>query len=156
MYSVIAVGAVYCRRTIKGVAMCRLIEKLDQRQFTGYKVAVKKGNKYYSPAMGCEYKVGEVERVDHQRNLTTHFASDILLNCYVPEMIGRTSVFKRMRSAVWLRNILSRCLLDGASAVILKMTVTDYLMSGYYGDPWDPVVAGRRIKKIVEVSNAED
>ena len=43
--------------------MCNLEKKSKKRQVTGYKIAVKRNGKYYSPATGVEYRPGPVSQV---------------------------------------------------------------------------------------------
>ena len=40
--------------------MCKLIRKTKRKSFTGYKIALKIGGKYYSPFSGITYKPGPV------------------------------------------------------------------------------------------------
>ena len=58
--------------------MCTIYTKITNKSLirkglTGYKIAVKKDNRYYSPVTGIEYKIGEIEQPKLSDDLS-HFA----------------------------------------------------------------------------------
>ena len=143
--------------------MCELSSVLEvsQKPFIGYKVALqhKRSKKYYSPAMGCEYKVGPVPVVNEQKCLTNYFRDDILsdeFNLFKKNMVGRTAVFESLDVAEELKYVMGDVAYYGVEededydVVILKMTISGKLMRGYYtiGLVKSDVVAGRHIDKI--------
>lgn len=92
--------------------MCILIDRINNKTVTGYKVAIKKGKKYYSLATGVEYKVGKVIKPRKFKLLSSYFSSHfdnyitknlrrVQLDRYSLIRInyfGFTSVFKYLRS----------------------------------------------------------
>lgn len=47
--------------------MCIIEGKISEQQVTGYKIALKEGNKFCSPITGIEYKPGNVEIPTHYK-----------------------------------------------------------------------------------------
>lgn len=129
--------------------MCQLSDTpLKRKQFTGYKVAVKKNGKYYSPAMGFEYKVGKVPKIRKQKRIGNYFNDCILnkseLSPFKENMVGRTSVFV-IKDCRKIR-ILKKGIKDN---VILKITIKKDLLKGFYDGC--SVIAGKEITKITEI-----
>jgi len=134
--------------------MCQLIKNVNKRTFTGYKVAIKspRSGKYRSASMGFEYKLGDVPIPKKQRNLTGHFASDILIGSYFSNMMtGRTCVFARLEGASELYHSIMRCLkyTKSQKVVLLKMKISKNIMIGNYNDY--VVYAGKKILSFKEI-----
>ena len=137
--------------------MCKLTKKLTSESYKGYKIAIKKGDKYFSPATGVEYRVGRV------RKATTSLAialfsflcqeREILRKSgrfYDKNMIGRTGVFRKKTDAEELiRNwrLGSPC----SVLVILRMKVGGELYGGSFAMTC-PIVAGGYIDSMKEVA----
>ena len=64
--------------------MCEFIKEIKNKtQFTGYKVAVKRNEKYYSPITGIEYKPGKVKNPGELKEAGFDFVNVThLLNLY--------------------------------------------------------------------------
>ena len=130
--------------------MCWLENKiLEEEKFIGYKVAIKRNNEYYSPAMGNKYKVGQVETVMKQQRLSQYFIEDILMESFSPGMVGRTSVFKYLNDAIEFENLMS--VYDSQEYVIIRLTLNNDLVEGKYNA--SSIVAGRNILKIEEMKS---
>lgn len=78
--------------------MCKIIDKIDLKTFTGYKVALKINDKLYSPATMVEYKVGEVPKPKVDRvDLPTSdfgFSDTLLIDMFRDNFYGKTAVYK--------------------------------------------------------------
>jgi hypothetical protein len=111
--------------------MCNITGTTRRQSVTGYKVAAKRGNGYYSMVTGIKYEIGEVKVPKRQRVLLGGFI-DTLLDpldpAHVPQYAGMTGVFARLGDARSLRAAIIEhhgyeyecCPYD---CVILKMTL---------------------------------
>jgi hypothetical protein len=135
--------------------MCDLIDKrIHSKSFTGYKRVLKIRGRYFSPAMGIEYKEGmnlpELSPGDvPQKSIYKGSAftePDLILRsiCYSELMQGRTAVYRHLEGA-WDRSCTGE--------TIIRMTISGCLLKGDYGDK--KVVAGRHIDKIEPLSEKE-
>ena len=131
--------------------MCTLTDKLDNTGgVIGYKVAAKKGDEYFSIAIGHKYDLGEVPVILDQERLSDFFSQNILdesVSCspWSSDMVGRTAVFLNKASAIeFLEALMPYPLKRGYTPVLLKMTVKGSLLFGHYM-AGDHVVAGREI-----------
>lgn len=145
----------------KTKTMCTLTKEIEQKQFTGYKVAYKNKitGKYYSPAMGIEYKPNmKIPNIKKQNRIGSFFCEDILTSPFLfkEKMVGRTAVFKSLVVAKKLyRDIHNGISFNDAQrelyeVCILEMTIKKDLMKGYYEDNGN-VVAGKIIVKLKEI-----
>jgi hypothetical protein len=136
--------------------MCVLDKVLDQKQKTGYKVAIEEDYNYYSPATGHLIKTGQVEVI---RRCSTKFQSWLGRGKYVrysrwfnENMIGRTSIFINMKDALSVANEQNS--LKPYRYIVLKCIVSNELMSGvlnqYTRNPYD-VVAGKYLKSFKKI-----
>jgi hypothetical protein len=136
--------------------MCTITTVInDKERVTGYKYALKKksNGKYYSPAIGCEYKVGRVPRCRKQKALDDGFISIILRRdgpIFNKLFYGKTSVFISYCDAynfIWNHR---RVILSGYIFVILKMTLSKNLFNGFYD--YKRLYIGEYIESIEEVA----
>lgn len=105
--------------------MCKILNKTRRKSFTGFKVAHKIGNRYYSPATGVEYKVGPVtpatgiiqSRTSGGGNWSSHILNEDS-SFFCKEMYGKTSVFKSLED---LANTIYELF---KNEVVLKMTIS--------------------------------
>ena len=103
--------------------MCEILNRTRKKVFTGFKVAHKIGNRYYSPVTGVEYKVGPVTPTTKiiRSKTSGHWSSHILDkddSFFCKEMYGKTSVFKSLEDLANIIHVLSK------KEVILKMTIS--------------------------------
>ncbi|MFW6246763.1 MAG: hypothetical protein ACOC22_01110 [bacterium] len=137
--------------------MCNLFFKMKEKEFTGYKIVVKKENgRYYSPAIGIEYTEGMTMPCINRKNalfgfFKNNFKSPMEIltgTTYRSDMQGRTSVFVHKDEAHLFYYYIVRH--DNSdNHIIVKMTISEDLMDGEYHN--FEVVAGRRIEKIEEL-----
>lgn len=132
--------------------MCYLSENLKEKKVIGYKVALKKDDKYFSPAMGFEYTVGPVPIVEKQIALTGNFSTRILEEpiTFETNMVGRTALFATIASARKFANTMLDYTPGKYIVCIITMKLEGGLMGGVYGSA--DVVAGRSILEIKEVA----
>lgn len=136
--------------------MCNLTDVYPEKSFTGYKVAIKRDGKYYSPAMGVEYKEGEDVIIPEKQKGLSFYVNDILnpeQPYYNDKMTGRTAVFLDEKTATSYRDRMESELSDYKDEVelcVIKITLSKELMSGYAIFAGE-VVAGKHIDKIEEV-----
>jgi len=131
--------------------MCILLNKLKQNQKTGYKLAIKDGNQYYSPATGTLIKIGVVKpvnKIDKSHGNTWLNGLDKSSAFYNNEMVGRTSIFINKEDAI---KIINGAILKGL--VLLKCVISTDLMDGYVTAGWAKylTIAGRNIKSFEEI-----
>lgn len=127
--------------------MCELKEEiLKLESFTGYKVAVKMNDKYYSPAMGCVYRIGKIRPIKQQRRIGNYFKARLFLSNFKPLLVGRTAVINNYDNAYWMRESIQDT--TNEKVVILKMTIADELLEGRYEGML--VIAGKRILNMEE------
>lgn len=134
--------------------MCDLINNLTEQSVTGYKVALqhKKNKRFYSSAMGFQYRRGPVPIITKQIRLCTLWRNNILssVSLYKNNMIGRTAIYENIEDAEDLaKNITSNTPLVIYDVVILKMTISNNIMEGYYA--FSEVYAGKNIVKYKKV-----
>lgn len=102
----------------------------------GYKIAVLKDGKYYSPTTGVEYKVGPVEIPDKQINSILDIVNDLLeedSTAYSPTMVGRTCVMLNFNEAKEKYEDWKRSFVGDGELVLLEMSLKEGLMFGKYG-----------------------
>ena len=139
--------------------MCKIDidSKVEEVEFTGYKVVIKKGNHYYSPATGIEYTLGSVKVPKKKgKNITSYFINvlDRKMSCYNPLMTGRTAVFKNYNAAYFLLQQIPNLqdavtkynFYDKKKLEIVKMTIRGNLKKGSYLE--SSVVVGTEIRSI--------
>lgn len=144
--------------------MCELTENLKAKSRIGYKVAVKKGGKYYSPAMGHEYKTGDVPIITEQKEMGTgFFIDDILFRNYKENMVGRSAAFVKKEDAKNLYFTIFKRIINQRNSfllklVILKVRLSKELMNGEYKFNFKfnliyhySVIAGKHMKILKEV-----
>lgn len=133
--------------------MCNLISELEEKIVTVYKVAAKKDNKYYSPALGIEYKIGKVEIPTVQNRLCKAFTDNILdthSGAYNTTMIGRTAGFKYLKDAKIKKSSWEYYgVTPSYVLVILKIQLSQELLLGNYIG--DTVYAGKEIVSMKEI-----
>ena len=137
--------------------MCTITGEFKQKSFTGYKVALKKGKSYLSPATGIRYKVGAVTIVRKKRkNSLPTFVNMLLFSnhFYNPRMVGKTGVFMtKDEGDYWLQDFgfttQPWMKSNNCKLVLLKMTISGDMLTGKYGST--PTVIGSRIDKIKEL-----
>lgn len=142
--------------------MCEITQRLNDNEIpekTGYKVAIKLEDKYFSPATGVEYKVGLVEVGDRFKHFIKHqiYRSDILIpssSAYKEEYVGQTAVFDDLARATALKIKFAEYNEYYAPSlvqhiVILKMTLSNIKFKGTYND--SSVWMGSVIKEIEEL-----
>ena len=132
--------------------MCNLVTPITKKRVTGYKIAVKKQNRYYSPIVGMIYRVGQI-KVPKKQNLYLDGFSDNLLEpqalAYRKLMVGRTSVVVGIGFA---RELISyyRKRAPLIPLVMLRMVISKEIIKGtVYGEY--PVCAGKEIVSMEEV-----
>lgn len=130
--------------------MCDLIYKCDEEEVTGYKVAVKIDDKYFSPATGLEYKVGPIPLQFKYQKHVADFVNVLDENneCYNTNMTGRTCVFRDLESAKHKQNKWY----SFYELIILKMTISNDLLSGYYST--SEVYGGKNIVSMEELNES--
>lgn len=149
--------------------MCSFDKEIKKKtQFTGYKVAVKRNGKYYSPITGIEYKPGLVKNPGILKDVDVGFEFVNVTNPYNPfyneDYIGMTAVFSSKEAAKYLYDILcepDRQIgeLSEGELVFLKMTVqkteTKNCWSGRYTvvpRSVNEVYIGPKIRSCKEIS----
>lgn len=138
--------------------MCTLTGQYEKEIIVGYKYALKKGRKYYSPATSVEYKIGDVPIPKMTKKmyepLDSSFIAFLLINsgvydnAFKSNYSGFTSVFLNKEDAISLLKD-SEGIKSGYKAVILKMTLKGDLKNGNYGIK--DIVAGKEIVSFEEV-----
>jgi len=128
--------------------MCEHLQKTDMESAIVYKVVAKRGERYFSLAMGIEYHDGEnVEIPKKQKKLSDNFNSGILTyrnQGYRPLMVGRTAGFTVLASAeVAMRGIKRLSIKRGYKIVLIRARVSVDLCVGIYG--LSTVIAGKKI-----------
>jgi hypothetical protein len=110
--------------------MCRIQSKSRAKQFSGYKVVVKKNGKYYSPSTGLKYEVGMKLPSMTKRHTNAHTKwKDPLAKdgrWYNELMQGKTGVFRTIASARWVTK-------HYPELTIIKMTVGGEMYKGSLG-----------------------
>lgn len=135
--------------------MCYFPETSEHvKSFTGYKIVAKRGNRYFSIAMGFEYvnnaDIPVVKR-ENERHLSGGFSSNLLTNHFVNEMQGRTSVFENLQECSGeYRHFNSFRKVRGYKLVIVKAKVLDAI-SGLYVS--SKIWAGKRIVILEEIKS---
>lgn len=137
--------------------MCNLIKKSEKEEFIGYKVVAKKGKKYYSIALGFEYK--QPKHVFNgirtkQKAIITCWAKILnpMSDFFSDAMVGRTAAIASFKKTMAWKNTLRFDLLKrGYDLVIVKVKLTGDLMEGNYEFPNFEVVAGRTMEILEEV-----
>ena len=151
--------------------MCENLEKTTLKTFVGFKVVGKhkKTGKYFSVFTGKPYpENGRIPKWITQKPLSGHFNSFILPGSrkkhrefmkksinhggWVSNLIGRTSAFKEYVDADYLCNKInthSNTEKD-FDFIIVKIKLTDGLMTGTYGD--SKVMVGRHMEIIKEMA----
>ena len=141
--------------------MCQLLEKVDKKSIIAYKVVVKIGNKYYSPATGIRYKRDNkhIPIVTKMNPLVDAYIDflDKDSDAYEPEMLSRTAAFLDIDDAIYERNSLDYFYSHNHSILcILQVKLSGDLMSGLYGNKSTvgnkSIVAGRQMQIIKEIS----
>jgi len=130
--------------------MCNLLEYIAESrgERNGFKVAMKRGGKYYSPAMGTQYHSGEFVTIPKkQKKLTSKFNSSVLTSGtfgYRDNMIGRSAIFTDLLDAKYNAQLIHDQKIRGYKTVVLEATVSVDVMSGHYSVD-EPVYAGKRL-----------
>lgn len=132
--------------------MCNIIRTLPEPTIqVGYKVAIKIGNRYYSPATGVRYRRGKVPKcpkrtadiMDKLYNRTAFFDVDSVLDpqsfVHNTDYNGNTAVFRDLARANSLMCNVVISSNDETVIVILVMTIMctmegDYAGFVYIGD----------------------
>lgn len=135
--------------------MCTLNKVLNDESAIVYKYAAKHNEtgRYYSPCTGIEYKNGPVEIPTVQKSIDQSYHPDIIIPgsiWYREEMVGRTAGFEDLSVAQEKARFNS--IIDGYTAVVLKIRLSKELMSGIYNWPDEYIVAGKEIEILEEVS----
>lgn len=137
--------------------MCKLTKHLLSKEVTVYKAALEsktKEDQFYSVAMGFRYEIGPVPIITIQKSLTDHFKPDLLVFNFKNNMEGRTAGFLDPKDAFYLAaSIKEGNIFRGYKCVVLKVKLTDSLMSGTYEG--DKVIAGKRILSMEEINQFE-
>lgn len=125
--------------------------KLNKETYTGYKAVIKNRRKYYSPAVGTEYKVGPVKGAKKfLANTQSDWQRADILNpeadTFVKNYFGKTAVFCKKDDA---ESTARREVDNSGKWVIVKMTISGDLRRGNLAG--DGVVVGTRIEMIEEV-----
>ena len=140
--------------------MCEFKKEItDKTQFTGYKIAIKRNGKYYSPITGIEYKPGKVTPAKKLKKVGFNFCNvtDPRNKHHIPSYEGMTAIFKDPeKNYLWFtfsarQNSLKP--LEKGTIVILKMTIqktkTKNCWIGFYAN--DSVYIGPKIRSIKEI-----
>lgn len=144
--------------------MCILTSHIDKDVIQGYKVVAKKGDNYYSLAMGFRYyESKDILHVKRQRRLCNYYLNDILKVFYIKEMIGRTACFESLPDTVeyYTRIMKSSSNKTQRQAqyqpIIVQVELSKDLMVGFLEFASHPykVYAGRRIKFLKEIQYPE-
>ena len=146
--------------------MCKTTRKLKVKQFTGYKLAYKIDDKYYSVCTGIEYKpkmkveeLGKNFKIpdflsnlyiwfrngnnqSHYNFKSKKFMALDFCHFYNIEAVGRTFVFRKKRDA--LENLTS-----ASKPIVLKMTIEDDLIGSLLSKVYR-CVGGRKIVEFKE------
>jgi hypothetical protein len=138
--------------------MCNIVGKINKRsRATVYKVACKKDGKYYSPATGIEYKLGNVTIPESQIRLTYNFIDNILKGwAFEPVMVGRTAGYIDKNDAFIHKNELLGWYRDTTfDIVVIKLVLSTGLYAGEYmvDKTLSPVILGKKIQYIKEINN---
>jgi hypothetical protein len=125
--------------------MCTIISKSKRKSFTGYKVALKINGKYYSPATGVEYVVGDVPIPER---IIEEYRDDCFVNvinpssyCHRPGYMGHTAVFIRVVDKI----MVSR----RSNAVLLKMKISGNMLNCEFRE--EDTIAGTHIDSFKEI-----
>lgn len=145
--------------------MCQLIYNEIEESAEGWKVVLKLGTKFYSPATGLCYdnyknkplpKIRKIKLLDKN---SSYFTYEILRKesqYYHANLVGRTCIFKSLMAATKLaKRVRSHWIYHNLKGDILlmKAVVSKDLMSGKYGQAY--VVAGKQISlhEIIDLPN---
>ena len=131
--------------------MCDLNKKHDGETFTGYKIVTKnESGQYISPCTGITYEVGMVsQNITRETPVIKYFTYlKCILNgyAYKENMRGRTCVFRLLEDAEFIAGCMGK---EENNLIIIKMTLSQNLMSGEYGN--FSVVGGKHIDKIEQL-----
>jgi len=125
--------------------MCTIISKSKRKSFTGYKVALKIDGKYYSPATGVEYVVGDVPIPDC---INEEYRDDWFDDVLNPEEYSHKVEYKG-HTAVFKKKIITEVVSDLSIAALLKMKISGDMLNCEYANL--KVIAGSRIDSFKEV-----
>ena len=121
------------------------LTRTSKSSITGYKIAVKLNDNYYSPATMMQYQVGEVEKpqpgdIYSYENLFQNITNNSNPN-YDPNMVNRTSVFEQLTDAQREQTKLKALLEDDLkdNLVILNMKISKTSGSHIYTGKIDGV-----------------
>jgi len=145
--------------------MCNFKEEItDKTQFTGYKVAIKRGGKYYSPITGIEYKPGLVKPALNLRKVGFNFQNVTAKDnhCHISRYYGMTAIFKDFHRAerqlafeLRTRRKIYSCILkiERGEIVMLKMTIQKTKTKNCWKGDYDysEVFIGPSIRSIKEI-----
>ena len=128
--------------------MCDHLRKITDESAIVYKIVAKRGERYFSLAMGIEYRDGEnVEIPKKQKKLSANFNNRILTSRnqgYRPLMVGRTAGFTVLASAEVTMREIKRCPIKRCYKIVLiRARVSDDLYMGIYS--LSTVMAGKRL-----------
>lgn len=134
--------------------MCNLTKEIDH-PVIGYKVAAKRGGRYYSIATGIKYG-GKVKVRRKPKQIGDFFVDVLASPFFKKEMVGRTAAFlvksyavslrRQIVEHIYMHNVLYRI---GYEIVVLKVLLSDSVMTGCYGD--GKVAAGKYMEIIEEI-----
>ena len=131
--------------------MCEIYGKLKRKTATGYKIAVEKSGKFYSPFTGIRYDTGRVPVAETARKFAIFLAPKRRLDGwahYNPKMAGKTGIITRLGDAKpvlqGFKDNYGHIL--GSRFVLLKMKISGDLHAGNY-DFLD-IIVGNTIESI--------
>lgn len=134
--------------------MCSLTSKHIKNYVHGYKVVAKYKNKYYSPAMGTQYRNDKpIEIPEVQRRLIDSYVETILHKgsyAYQEDMVGRTAIFCDKADAKKEARYQRTNLIDHDYEIkVLSARVYNDVMIGNYGSK--SIAAGCKIHFYKEI-----
>lgn len=131
--------------------MCQLtIPYKKAKIFTGYKMVLKRNNRYYSPYTGLVYYPRKIPIMKKYRtNTIDGFLSKGVLNevgrFYEKKMEGKTGVFITKSAAENFREQT-----DDTDCVLLKITIKGGLIRGIFAN--SSIIAGEYIESVKELT----
>ena len=134
--------------------MCTFNRTPTESSFVAYKIVIKIGDEYFSPATGMKYPMDNkpIPIIKERKILVDYFANVMDENspAYNPCMVGRTSAFLSLEAAQLEKEEMEKSIKDTTYKLrILKVRISNDLLEGTYGSFY--IVAGRVMETIGEI-----
>ena len=136
--------------------MCTILDRVNYKTYTGYKVVLISGNRYISPATHLIYKVGLVKDLNKSKHskLEEEWSwNDFKFYNELMKKKSLTTIIKKKKEAInLLRQIRSSNTLKvGIVKMRVKMSDSSYLYYAYFEDSMSNVTDGYGGDQIVSM-----